>query len=105
MSSPDTQASDIESALACVDALLKKSIAAAEAGDDSAAVPPEVVQRVLELGTRLYAIEMQSGRHLSTFREHHGVSATDVMITTTGMLRAVNIQLFELGMWQMWATK
>jgi hypothetical protein len=103
MSSPEAES--VESALACMDALLQKSIAAAEAGDETAVVPPEVVQRVLELGTRLYAAEMQSGRSMSTFREHHGVSATDVMITTTGLLKAVNIQLFELGMWQMWAKK
>lgn len=103
LSSPDAAA--VESALACVAALLQKTTAAVEAGDDTAVVPTEVVQRVLELGTRLYAAEMQSGRALSTFGEHHGVCATDVMITTTGMLKAVNVQLFELGMWQMWAKR
>ena len=31
------------------------------------------------------------------------VTATDVMITATAMLKAVNLQLFELGMWQAWS--
>jgi hypothetical protein len=31
------------------------------------------------------------------------VTATDVMVTATAMLTAVNLQLFELGMWQAWS--
>ena len=31
------------------------------------------------------------------------VTATDVMVTATAMLNAVNLQLFELGMWQAWS--
>jgi hypothetical protein len=110
MSSPETgegqdERDRIAAALACIEELLQKSITSAQAGEDVALVPPELVQRVLELGTRLYAVEMQCGRSIPAFREHHGVSATDVMFTTTGMLKAVNIQLFELGMWQMWAKR
>ena len=112
MSSPDVaiegdpaEAARLDSALQCVDALLERSLAAAQAGDTVAGVPAELVQKILELGTRLYSAEMQSGRNLSAFTRGHGVSATDVMITSTAMLKSVNIQLFELGMWQMWATK
>jgi hypothetical protein len=32
-------------------------------------------------------------------------TATEVMVTVTAMLKAVNLQLFELGMWQAWAGK
>ena len=31
------------------------------------------------------------------------VTATDVMVTVTAMLKAVNLQTFELGMWQAWS--
>ena len=31
------------------------------------------------------------------------ITATDAMIATTALLRAVNVQLFELGLWQAWA--
>ena len=31
------------------------------------------------------------------------VTATDVMVTATAMLKAVNLQIFELGMWQAWS--
>ena len=31
-----------------------------------------------------------------------GVTPTDVMITASGLLRAANLAVFELGMWQSW---
>jgi hypothetical protein len=109
MSSPEAAGAgvspeEIESALRCMKALIAQSIASAEAGGTEQICPPELVQRFLELGTRLHSAEMQAGRHLPAFAQDHGVAATDVMIATTSMLKAVNIQLFELGMWQMWAT-
>ena len=30
------------------------------------------------------------------------VMDTDVMVMTSALLRAVNLQVFELGMWQSW---
>ena len=30
-------------------------------------------------------------------------TATDVMVAVTAMLKAVNLQVFELGMWQAWS--
>ena len=33
------------------------------------------------------------------------LTATEVMVTVTAMLKAVNLQVFELGMWQAWAGK
>ena len=30
------------------------------------------------------------------------VSPTDVMVTASGLLRAANLAVFELGMWQSW---
>jgi len=32
-------------------------------------------------------------------------TATEVMVTVTAMLKAVNLQVFELGMWQAWSGK
>jgi len=31
-----------------------------------------------------------------------GVTATDAMLATTAILKAVNVATFELGMWQSW---
>jgi len=108
MSSPDAPAGagdpEIDAALKCVEKLIARSLASAEAGEETQICSPELVQKFLELGTRLHSAEMQAGRGLTAFAPDTRVAATDVMITTTSMLKAVNIQLFELGMWQMWGT-
>ena len=31
------------------------------------------------------------------------ITATDAVVVTTAILKAVNVQLFELGMWQAWS--
>ena len=31
------------------------------------------------------------------------MTATEVMVTVTAMLKAVNLHVFELGMWQAWS--
>ncbi len=33
----------------------------------------------------------------------NAATATEVMVTVTAMLKAVNLQVFELGMWQAWS--
>ncbi|HEY6862037.1 MAG TPA: hypothetical protein VI358_19910 [Pseudolabrys sp.] len=33
----------------------------------------------------------------------NAVTATEVMVAVTAMLKAVNLQVFELGMWQAWS--
>jgi hypothetical protein len=40
---------------------------------------------------------------LSAFPSDESVTATEVMVTVTAMLKAVNLQVFELGMWQAWS--
>ena len=37
------------------------------------------------------------------FPSEQSVTATEVMVTVTAMLKAVNLQVFELGMWQAWS--
>ena len=32
-------------------------------------------------------------------------TATEVMVTVSAMMKAVNLQVFELGMWQAWSGK
>ena len=62
------------------------------------------IQAALANAVRAYAeraAEHDAG--LSAFPSEDSVTATDVMVTVTAMLRAVNLQVFELGMWQSWA--
>ena len=62
------------------------------------------IQALLAEAVRLYAeraAERETG--LPAFPPDTAITATEVMLTTSAMLKAVNLQVFELGMWQSWA--
>jgi hypothetical protein len=61
------------------------------------------VQELLARAVRLYAERVEERGALSAFPSEASVTATDVMVTVTAMLKAVNLQVFELGMWQAWS--
>lgn len=61
------------------------------------------IQAMLAKAVRLYAARVaQREDTLPAFPADANVTATDVMVTATAMLKAVNLQVFELGMWQAW---
>lgn len=60
------------------------------------------LQHVLAAAVRAFA-ERDAERHLDAFPAADAVTATEVMVTTTAMLRTVELQLFELSMWQAWS--
>jgi hypothetical protein len=62
------------------------------------------IQAMLATAVRLYAqraAECEGGA-LPAFAPD-AATATEVMVTVTAMLKAVNLQVFELGMWQAWS--
>ncbi len=63
-------------------------------------ISDEVVQRLLTAGTRLFAnkVEMED-RFFLPFTSPEAVTATDVVVTVSDMLRAVNLNTFDLAMW------
>ena len=61
------------------------------------------VQQMLADAVRLYTERVEERGPLSAFPSEQSVTATEVMVTVTAMLKAVNLQVFELGMWQSWA--
>lgn len=61
------------------------------------------VQMRLAEAVRLYAERAATCEGgLSAFSSD-AVTPTEVMVTVTAMLKAVNLQVFELGMWQAWS--
>jgi hypothetical protein len=61
------------------------------------------IQNMLANAVRLYAERAaQNDGSLAAFSSD-AATATDVMVTVTAMLKAVNLQVFELGMWQAWS--
>jgi hypothetical protein len=61
------------------------------------------IQDMLANAVRLYA-ERAAERDgpLPAFPPD-AATATEVMVAVTAMLKAVNLQVFELGMWQAWS--
>ena len=61
------------------------------------------IQALLARAVKLYAERAAERDGALPAFQADAVTATDVMVTVTAMLKAVNLQLFELGMWQAWS--
>ena len=71
---------------------------------DGEAPSQAMIQEGLDALTKLYTVRFQEGERWDPFSNGRGMPVTSVMIMTTAMLQAVNIELFELGMWQAWSS-
>ena len=50
---------------------------------------------------RLYTARVEAHETIDAVPKN-SISATDVMVTASGLLKAVDLAVFELGMWQSW---
>jgi hypothetical protein len=78
----------------------------------SAPVDPDVIgaisdaelQGLLAAAIKSYAARAEaSDDPLPALAPDSGVTATEAMLAVSAILKAVNIQVFELGMWQSWS--
>jgi hypothetical protein len=63
---------------------------------------PEAMQALMGSLCRVYAAQVEAGAKHTPIAEGQFVSPTGVMVTASGLLRAANLAVFELGMWQSW---
>ncbi|MFZ0068381.1 MAG: hypothetical protein WAK90_19630 [Pseudolabrys sp.] len=63
------------------------------------------IQSLLAKAVRLYAERASEQDGALPAFAPDAATATEVMVTVTAMLKAVNLQVFELGMWQAWSGK
>lgn len=79
-------------------------VRAAQALDAALGDPDKIADadlRALLAGvTRLYAAKAENGMRTPLPAGGGGVTITDTMLLTTDLLHALNVQLFELSMWQ-----
>ena len=66
-------------------------------------IPNELVQQGMTALVRLYTVKFQLGERWEPFNAREPMPATAVMIMATAMLRNVNVEMFELGLWQSWS--
>jgi len=78
-------------------AVLERSVADGKLGLVSA----EALQKLLAAACRVYTARSEAGEQFMPV-PRNSLTATDVMVTASGLLRAVDLAVFELGMWQSW---
>jgi len=71
---------------------------ALKAGDHEV-LSPEALQKLMTAACRLYSAQAEAGSNMLPVGE---VTPTDIMVTASGLMRAGNLAVFELGMWQSW---
>jgi hypothetical protein len=78
---------------------LAADIQRALAAGDHDVLTPEGLQKLMTAACRLYSAQSEAGSQMLPVGE---VTPTDIMITASGLMRAGNLAVFELGMWQSW---
>jgi hypothetical protein len=63
---------------------------------------PQTLQALLGAACKAYAAQIEAGQTMAALSQRTTVTPTEVMITASGLLRAANLAVFELGMWQSW---
>ncbi|MFY9770417.1 MAG: hypothetical protein WAK04_09325 [Xanthobacteraceae bacterium] len=64
-------------------------------------VTADALQALIAAACRVYSARTEAGEQFTPVPKH-SISATDVMLTASGLLRAGDLAVFELGMWQSW---
>ena len=72
-------------------------IAAREKGED---IPDEALQQMMSALVKIYTVRFQEGCRTPPIRDPRNMPPTAVMVTCATMLRALNIEVFELAIWQ-----
>jgi len=64
-------------------------------------VSAEALQKLIAAACRVYTARSEAGEKFTPVPKN-SISATDVMVTASGLLRSADLAVFELGMWQNW---
>ena len=63
---------------------------------------PQALQALMAAACKAYAAQIEAGNPMAALAQRTTVTPTEVMVTASGLLRAANLAVFELGMWQSW---
>ena len=65
-------------------------------------IAPEAMQELMAALCKNYSAQVEAGNQILPLRGRTSVTSTDIMTTASGLLKAANLAVFELGMWQSW---
>ena len=83
-------------------ARLAAEIERALAGGKPDVLTTAALQALMGAVCKTYAAQVEAGSDTLPLPMRGGATATDVMVTASGLLKAANLAVFELGMWQSW---
>jgi hypothetical protein len=83
-----------------VDALARASAALAKAATEPDSIPDDELRTLLAHAVKLYAVKAEGGMRTPLPPDGGGLTVTETMVTVTDLLHALNVQVFELSMWQ-----
>jgi hypothetical protein len=63
-------------------------------------IPDAALRALIANALRLYAVKAEAGMRAPLPPDGGGLTITDTMIAVTDLLHALNVQVFELSMWQ-----
>lgn len=92
-----TQSSDLSNAALQLAAQIERGLASG----DTELLSQQALQALMAAACNLYSAQVEAGQQYLPLKPQ-GVPPTAVMATASGILRAVNLAVFELGMWQSW---
>jgi hypothetical protein len=64
-------------------------------------VSAQALQKLIAAACRVYTARREAGEQFAPVPKN-SISATDIMVTASGLLRSADLAVFELGMWQNW---
>jgi hypothetical protein len=63
---------------------------------------PQAFQALMAALCKSYGTQLEAGAQFLPLANMTSASPTEVMTTTSALLKAANLAVFELGMWQSW---
>jgi hypothetical protein len=63
---------------------------------------PQAFQALMAALCKIYGTQLEAGAQFLPLASQTSASPTEVMTTTSALLKAANLAVFELGMWQSW---
>jgi hypothetical protein len=82
---------------------LVASLEVAVATGCAGALPDEPMRQLMTALIKVHAVKFDEGQRPALIDMHGGVSATAVLVATSALMKAANLEIFELGMWQSWS--
>jgi hypothetical protein len=82
------------------DTLANAAAALLQAINNPDSIADADLRAIIANAVRLYAVKAENGMRTPLPPENGGVTIDDAMILATDLLHALNVQLFELSMWQ-----